>query len=611
MPALDVQKIIHGTPEKNLILMHDSLVQEYTDEKAISLKYIAVSLPQSSFLEYSRHIFSEPQYGLPIYEKVISSGCVPFEQYLNEKAKVDEYVSLLEERKDQISQEMLESYKNLQNKLDELCKDHHYSMVVEQTLGEEEKGKAFCDAAYAFLERNGSEEDMRNAFEELSPIGKVLYATERAWDLNLTADIVKAMDESTCDINEIGFDDYANTINAINAVSLITQDKPMMEAMQNSHNIVFELLMKGFGKTNITDIVTEAMEESIGESDYMMSTMEAETSYLMESVADPFFEDATDFDDMRYYDAMLQKYIAYNNTLSYLKEDAVLSDDDAKIGEYSLVRDYAEACGINYDNLTISDAMDLMVEATGEILESLYVLEYTKKGEQGSVIKRHATDIGENNDAKKTKKSGKTDEWKQDIDDDDELDVDDGNDEDIPKGKPKMPKQSMASRIQSKALDNDVRAKTRTSKLRKLGSDVVQTGKAVLKAPGNVITGIKDIINGWKNMDDNRRKEYMLKPGYRKKCFKSLRWAIQYGLTAWISPLLIPITYFCRKASKEKNKYLQNELSQQLQTEIKVCEEKIQDASSRDDKQEKYKLMRIRDKLEAERVRVISNSKYV
>ena len=63
--------------------------------------------------------------------------------------------------------------------------------------------------------------------------------------------------------------------------------------------------------------------------------------------------------------------------------------------------------------------------------------------------------------------------------------------------------------------------------------------------------------------------------------------------------------------SNEKNKRVRNEFVAELDTEIKVCEEKINDANSQGDQQQKYQLMRLKDKLSIERERVIANSKYI
>ena len=109
-------------------------------------------------------------------------------------------------------------------------------------------------------------------------------------------------------------------------------------------------------------------------------------------------------------------------------------------------------------------------------------------------------------------------------------------------------------------------------------------------------------------MDDNRRKAYMIKPGTRKKYFRMLRIAITHYCVWAINPLMNIVLAICQKLSANKDIRIRNELTRELDTEIKVCEEKIEDARGKGDNQQKYKLMRIKAKLEAEKSRVGNNS---
>ena len=111
--------------------------------------------------------------------------------------------------------------------------------------------------------------------------------------------------------------------------------------------------------------------------------------------------------------------------------------------------------------------------------------------------------------------------------------------------------------------------------------------------------------------DDNRRKEFLLKPGYRHKIFKKFRTLLEYGIAANLKLGFVPVLWSIKHLSKIKDKRIRNELAMELDNEIKICEEKISDASSRGDNERKYELMRIKDKLDAERTRVRLNSKYV
>jgi len=110
---------------------------------------------------------------------------------------------------------------------------------------------------------------------------------------------------------------------------------------------------------------------------------------------------------------------------------------------------------------------------------------------------------------------------------------------------------------------------------------------------------------------NDKRKEYMKAPGYRKKIFRNLKLALTYGTAAQISLALVPVTAFFRHLSKQTDRRLRNELMSELDVEIKVCDEKINDANGAGDNKEKYKLMRIKAELERERLRVRTNSKYI
>ena len=103
----------------------------------------------------------------------------------------------------------------------------------------------------------------------------------------------------------------------------------------------------------------------------------------------------------------------------------------------------------------------------------------------------------------------------------------------------------------------------------------------------------------------------MTEPGFRKKALRNLKLAMLYGSAAKIKLSLIPVVAITRHFSKMKDTRIRNELARELMTEIKVCDEKIQDANANGDHKEKYRLMRIKDKLHAEYVRVMVNSKYV
>ena len=192
--------------------------------------------------------------------------------------------------------------------------------------------------------------------------------------------------------------------------------------------------------------------------------------------------------------------------------------------------------------------------------------------------------------------------------------VDTNNDEPIEEkhddiAKPE--KRNIFQRVQNKALDANVQFKKKVAEAKRKSVDAKNAGKAVSKIPENVTSSIKSQINEWDTMDDNKRKEYILKPGVRKKYFRALKLCIYHGALFAINPVLNIVLFIATKLGHSKDERIRNEVLTELESEIKVTEEKIEDARRREDDKQKYQLMRIRDKLQAEVVRVSSNSKVI
>lgn len=180
-----------------------------------------------------------------------------------------------------------------------------------------------------------------------------------------------------------------------------------------------------------------------------------------------------------------------------------------------------------------------------------------------------------------------------------------------PQDVPKPEKRPFFQRVQNKALDTNVQFKKTVAKGRRTAQDARNAGKAVAKVPRNISDSIKKTVNDWDELDDNRRKEYIIQPGYRKKYFKALQLAIAHGVAWSINPLLNIVLAIGSKISASKDERMKNELIRELKAEIEVTKEKIEDARGNGDNQEKYKLMRIKEKLDAELTRVTANAKYI
>lgn len=179
------------------------------------------------------------------------------------------------------------------------------------------------------------------------------------------------------------------------------------------------------------------------------------------------------------------------------------------------------------------------------------------------------------------------------------------------KRKVKKPHTDIATKIQNKALDRAAKDEERLSKATEKVQKLKNAGNAVSQTPKKIGNDISNFVKTFDKWDDNRRKKFLLKPGFRHKIFKKFRQALTLGAVANFKLAWIPMAALLHHCSKLKDGRIRNELAMELDNEIKICEEKIQDANADGDKQKKYELMRIKDKLEAEKTRVRINSKMV
>lgn len=176
---------------------------------------------------------------------------------------------------------------------------------------------------------------------------------------------------------------------------------------------------------------------------------------------------------------------------------------------------------------------------------------------------------------------------------------------------PEKPKEDFATKVQNKALDYDAERKKKKAIRDEKRTKLKNAGKAVSAEPKGWFNSARRFTQNFDKMDDNRRKRFLIKPGNRHRVFRNFRNALMYGAVAKVNIFWTPYLFVINRFSKEKDKRITNELVRELDTEIKICDEKISDANSKGDNSEKYKLMRIKAKLEAEKQRVQTNSRYL
>ena len=173
------------------------------------------------------------------------------------------------------------------------------------------------------------------------------------------------------------------------------------------------------------------------------------------------------------------------------------------------------------------------------------------------------------------------------------------------------PKRDLAETLQDKALDREAKVAAKRASRNSKVSKLKNAARAVTSSPRRAVDGIKSFCDNFSKMDDNRRKKYLLKPGNRHRISKMMRSALKLGVVSHMKLAMVPFFGMLNHFSKEKDKRIRNELTRELETEIKICEEKINDANAQGDTKQKYELMRIHDKLVAEKTRVGYNSKYI
>lgn len=161
------------------------------------------------------------------------------------------------------------------------------------------------------------------------------------------------------------------------------------------------------------------------------------------------------------------------------------------------------------------------------------------------------------------------------------------------------------------ALDKESRDLKKAGERQQKVDNLKTAGNALLQGPKRLFNKLFHIKDSIEKADDNRRKAFFLKPGYRKHIMRNLKLAILYGGAIHTKLALFPVTLICRHFSKEKDRRIRNELNRELTAELQIIDEKINDANSAGDNHEKYRLMRLRKKVESEKIRVMLNSRYI
>lgn len=582
MALVDINTILNSNPTKKLRIAFDNLKQNYTIENAEAYKKMYEDAPLSFIIENSRYIFSEPMFGYSFYkEQVVENPyALLFENYEDEILKISAYIT---ECGDRIPSKQKDMYNLLCSEMEEKCNDTYstrmilrhanvdeyvkesYDVLTDLVYGlSKEYNEAVVNSISTIIETTKSPD----LFFAITPYVVTLENMGNC-DYLIMNNISKFLTECNVTNKCIDVDDWSHFIESVVIVSKLYQDKTYTEAASKMHKTT-RIALEAISMESISDQLNELFIEHVTDTPKEDSFNESAFNTYYSSPSRAVMQI---FDDDNYYAIMTEENATIKENRNLLYEAAIGILDRYVSFEYAFSDKHDdEIGGYNFfeEGTTLETAFNIFTEAktpekivgvNGTPSETVAVSAGLKSGDKRTVYHPNAS--------------------------------------------------SLTTKIQNKAMDFDVRHNQVLSKVRKGYENVKGATKAILNAPNDVVNEIKHGVDEWDKWDDDRRREFIKKPGYRKKIFKRLKLALLYGAAGMTNLALIPVVFTIRHYSKIKDKRIRNDLARELETEIKVCDEKISDAAANGDTKAKYKLMRIKSQLEKEALRVKSNSKLI
>lgn len=569
--SIDIERIINGTPDKRIVNAYNTLKNDYTEENAGRYKEVYSNEPISSILDNAEIIFSEPYFGTDFFIKLVeANSCIWFTRYEDIYNKISNFYDTYISKMNGVQKEKLAILQDtMHRRLIESGNVINYAYYIRDNIGDIESD---------LLDAVSNEKTMVVEDTIIENIDNIIVLfTYLPYVANVfhpeTLDKIAEHLLEACDINnDFDNDMWSTYIECVIMANKLSKDKGWLEAVHNNiNNRSLRQLLREFINTDLNEVISNMNIKRVKSVPHHVSIESAIDDQLLNM----------EFGDMNFEENSITKKgfedytrIAFEKTSEHIGiEYSYTNNTESNIEGYSLFR---EACSLD-DAYTYISAFVEAEETNFEV------------------------DNKDNRDyLASTAKAPKTKESNS------------GSSRDYVATNSKAPKaKNVANSIQYKAMDAEAKQMALFGKVARTGQDVVNAGKAVMALPMNVVKEIKKVSDDLDKADDNRRKAFMTDPGFRKKSFHNLKMAIMYGTAVQINLALLPILLIIRHFSKDKDIRIRNELIREIETEIKVCEEKITDASSAGDNKEKYRLIRIKEKLLAELARVKSNSKYV
>ena len=597
MSFVNKEKILNANPLKRLLIGYEKLKENFTEEAAYSYMSLYKDQPLSFLLENSELIFKEPYYGYDFYKTLMEGENVEyplFHQYDIEKGKVQNY---LDQNKGKMSVKQEGMYEDLLSCLkDQEEKFKNCKTVCGYLQGEYPQLNAdipeLCDDLYDYNKcctRGERDIVSRKIKDKMSNIPNSAYNLYAPFVNRATHDpslIARSDMEEIKDASIFRGENYKSEfesyIESVFLVSKLFDDAVYEESVREVPNVTIRSIFTGYHKESAREQINNIVTEHVSEMETFYASPKASVNKIFNDVLDDAIYEE-EFREAKEYCLGLQK-IAYDKLSDIiLYEYLDTTDLESPVSSYSFFS----------ENTTVEEAMQMIIEKVNEINEELSYISEEEDNDLDKELEKYEKEFDEKNK-----------------DDDKNIDKSDAEKYEPKKVDAPKPK-NLSNKIQFKAQDAEVKQMKKMGEKELKGQERKNALKAVAQLPKNIIDNIKKQIHKVDEKDDERRIKYMTEPGFRKKAFRNLKLAIMYGSAAQIKLAFVPITALTRHFSKEKDRRIRNELLNKLETEIKICDEKINDANSEGDKNEKYQLMRIKAKLERERLRVRTNSRYI
>jgi hypothetical protein len=612
MPVINTERVINSNDKKKLIVAYNNLRDDYKKVNAYDYYSLYESKDLSFILENSNYIFTEPYKGYGFYKNIIESEILPLDSYDIELGKIDSY---LEQHSDEMSSTQREMY----NTLYETVANKRSELSNSISLHTEMSGETSClsdmlyDTIYAsrhnLITESLAEAKVEAVLNENCEFMDIFNCLSRepkySTQLNLYIESCYAEDS-------INPSDIKQNSTLKHIISRMMRDNIIEESVRNTRNSNLRYNIMGISQVNDNDVIKDLTTEVVTDFNPIFSSMyEAVEKVYRDDYVYEFYKD-----EYSHERSCREKSVVglYENAYEFMLYDMLSEGADPLT---TSTRDSLVASVVN-------EAVGL--NSTPNMQEQLFILEnklddiYTTEGGESSAVlsKLMGDDVADDNFGN-TKNKNKSKSTADITDDEDENDDQDNSDDDTDgvidehpqksKGRVNKGSQRPVQKIESKIVDVNKNIDKATAAGKDAANHAKAIGRGVTKVPRDIDGKVKQMLNDYDTMDMNKRKEFMLRPGVRKKYMKNLELLILYGTSISISPLATVCVAMCRHASKTKNKRACEELMRDLQSELKVIKMKKEDAKMAGDLKQSYELQRIEDQFKYQLKRVATNYK--